>query len=230
MTDAKTLDDVLFAFHRTVTDVTPEVLKEWTTRYPEYADEIRAHAVEIADMELLASVRAHPLSIDADVVLESMQQLGGETPRVSIPANPQRDDDLLLYSYVAQQRPLYAALVFPKVESTPQMSAAAAMVGDDVDDYPSPDIQPTAGDAKAVRAIAVAVHDLFKKHQAEDLARIAALEAALIEVVKPQVKATYDDEGGVHWHAPGNIMAILDRLGLAHRLQGNPAQAEQVLP
>lgn len=58
--------------------------------------------------------------------------------------------------------------------------------------------------------------------------RMAALEAALIEVVQLQVKATYDDEGGVHWQAPGNIMAILDRLGLAHRVWGNQGEAEQV--
>ena len=35
----------------------------------------------------------------------------GEAPRISIPANSERDDDLLLHSYVAQQRRVENALV-----------------------------------------------------------------------------------------------------------------------
>lgn len=51
------LDEVIFQFHQAVDVVTPQILKEWTSRYPQYAKEIRSHAVEIADMELLASIR-----------------------------------------------------------------------------------------------------------------------------------------------------------------------------
>lgn len=77
MEDRWRRDEVLDAFHEAVDTVTPEVLKEWTTAFPEYADDFRAHAVEIADMELLASVRTKPLSNDAAAVMESIQELGG---------------------------------------------------------------------------------------------------------------------------------------------------------
>jgi hypothetical protein len=53
----ETLDEVIFRFHQAVDEVTPQILKEWTSRYPQFAREIRSHAVEIADMELLATVR-----------------------------------------------------------------------------------------------------------------------------------------------------------------------------
>ena len=53
----ETLDEVIFRFHQAVDEVTPQILKEWTSRYPQFAKEIRSHAVEIADMELLATVR-----------------------------------------------------------------------------------------------------------------------------------------------------------------------------
>lgn len=56
-TSSEELDEVIFKFHQAVDVVTPQILKEWTSRYPQYAKEIRSHAVEIADMELLASIR-----------------------------------------------------------------------------------------------------------------------------------------------------------------------------
>lgn len=56
-TSSEELDEVIFQFHQAVDVVTPKVLKEWTSRYPQYANEIRSHAIEIADMELLASIR-----------------------------------------------------------------------------------------------------------------------------------------------------------------------------
>jgi hypothetical protein len=56
-TSSEEIDEVLLQFHEAVDVVTPKVLKEWTNRYPQYANEIRRHAVEIADMELLASIR-----------------------------------------------------------------------------------------------------------------------------------------------------------------------------
>jgi hypothetical protein len=36
-------DDVLFAFHQTCDNATAEQVSEWTRRYPQYADDIRAH-------------------------------------------------------------------------------------------------------------------------------------------------------------------------------------------
>lgn len=56
-TSSEELDEVIFQFHQAVDVVTPQILKEWTSRYPQYAKEIRSHAAEIADMELLASIR-----------------------------------------------------------------------------------------------------------------------------------------------------------------------------
>ena len=37
-------DDVLFAFHQTCDNPTAEQVNEWTRRYPQFADDIRAHA------------------------------------------------------------------------------------------------------------------------------------------------------------------------------------------
>lgn len=51
---AEELDDVLFAFHRAAKPATPDLVAAWTRRYPHYADDIRAHAVEIVDMEFRA--------------------------------------------------------------------------------------------------------------------------------------------------------------------------------
>ncbi|SEO15641.1 hypothetical protein SAMN02799625_02587 [Methylobacterium sp. UNC300MFChir4.1] len=47
----KSLDEVLIQFHEAVEHVTPESVRAWTMAYPQYADEIRAHAVEKLDME-----------------------------------------------------------------------------------------------------------------------------------------------------------------------------------
>lgn len=38
------LDDVLFAFHQACLRPTAEEIIDWTTRYPQFADDIRAHA------------------------------------------------------------------------------------------------------------------------------------------------------------------------------------------
>ena len=38
-------DDVLLAFHQTCDNPTAEQVSEWTRQYPQYADDIRAHAV-----------------------------------------------------------------------------------------------------------------------------------------------------------------------------------------
>lgn len=48
------LDDVLFLFHQEVTEPTPEVVASWMRTYPEYASDIKAHAVEMLDMEARA--------------------------------------------------------------------------------------------------------------------------------------------------------------------------------
>ncbi|WP_019998658.1 hypothetical protein [Aureimonas ureilytica] len=80
----QTLDDVLFGFHQAADTVTPQLLSEWTARYPEFADEIRAHAVEIIDMELLAEIRS-PAPVAAPamsaVTLRSALQEAGTSLR-----------------------------------------------------------------------------------------------------------------------------------------------------
>jgi hypothetical protein len=48
-TKAMRRDEVLFAFHRDCTHPTAEQIIEWTQRYPEFADDIRAHAAIICD-------------------------------------------------------------------------------------------------------------------------------------------------------------------------------------
>jgi transcriptional regulator with XRE-family HTH domain len=55
MNRSANLDEVLFAFHRAVDFPTPQEVARWTKDYPQFADEIRAHAVEIIDMEAIAA-------------------------------------------------------------------------------------------------------------------------------------------------------------------------------
>ena len=55
MNRSATLDEVLFAFHQAVDIPSPQEVARWTKDYPQFADEIRAHAVEIIDMEALAA-------------------------------------------------------------------------------------------------------------------------------------------------------------------------------
>jgi hypothetical protein len=43
-TKAARRDEVLFAFHRECTSPTVDQIVDWTQRYPEFADDIRAHA------------------------------------------------------------------------------------------------------------------------------------------------------------------------------------------
>ena len=50
------LDDVLFRFHCEADTVTPDLVAHWTGRYPQFADDIRAHAVELVDMQHRAAV------------------------------------------------------------------------------------------------------------------------------------------------------------------------------
>lgn len=64
----KDLDDVLFQFHRAAEAVTPELVARWTGRYPQFADDIRAHAVEIVDMQQRAALAEEPLAADAVAV------------------------------------------------------------------------------------------------------------------------------------------------------------------
>jgi SOS regulatory protein LexA len=40
-------DEVLFAFHEACERPSPETILEWTTRYPEFADDIREHAEQL---------------------------------------------------------------------------------------------------------------------------------------------------------------------------------------
>lgn len=55
-------DEVLFAFHRECTRPTVDEIIDWTTRYPEFADEIRAHAAIMRDWA--ADVRSEAVEVD----------------------------------------------------------------------------------------------------------------------------------------------------------------------
>jgi len=69
-------DEVLLAFHQTCDNPTGEQVVEWTKRYPEFADDIRAHAAvradwasgpdehdEQPDESMLARGRSHALNL-----------------------------------------------------------------------------------------------------------------------------------------------------------------------
>lgn len=47
----RSLDAVLFRFHREVSAPTSEVVAAWLREYPEHASEIEAHAIEVLDVE-----------------------------------------------------------------------------------------------------------------------------------------------------------------------------------
>ncbi|WP_187273299.1 helix-turn-helix transcriptional regulator [Methylobacterium sp. WL19] len=72
------LDDVLFRFHQAAEPVTPELVGQWVGRYPHFADDIRAHAVEIVDMEFLAERDAGE---DAASAAEPVLPVAGTTLR-----------------------------------------------------------------------------------------------------------------------------------------------------
>lgn len=54
-------DEVLFAFHRYVTNPKPLDVSWWVRAFPQFAEDIRAHAVETIDMEQRAAAKADEL-------------------------------------------------------------------------------------------------------------------------------------------------------------------------
>ena len=65
--DERTLDAVLFRFHREVAAPTPAIVAAWSREYPEYASEIQAHAVEMLDLESCANAQVLDLeSLEAE--------------------------------------------------------------------------------------------------------------------------------------------------------------------
>jgi hypothetical protein len=66
-------DDVLFAFHRYVKNPTPFEVTWWARHFPQFAKDIREHAVEVIDMNFMAS-RVAPVGspvVTAGAVLKS---------------------------------------------------------------------------------------------------------------------------------------------------------------
>jgi hypothetical protein len=55
--EERSLDAVLFRFHREVSNPTPAIVAAWVRKYPEYASEIQAHAVELLDLESRADAK-----------------------------------------------------------------------------------------------------------------------------------------------------------------------------
>src|ERR1700692_1157368 len=80
--EERTLDSVLFRFHREVTKPTPEIVAAWSRAYPEYAADIQAHAVEMLDLESRAdakiadmeSLEAEARSAGINAVFEANQR------------------------------------------------------------------------------------------------------------------------------------------------------------
>jgi transcriptional regulator with XRE-family HTH domain len=91
MNSPSTLDEVIFEFHTAVDVPTPSDIAHWTDKYPQFADEIRAHAVEMIDMEALAA--GESLEMENAVVslrpvaATSVPTVGGRTLREVIRAN-----------------------------------------------------------------------------------------------------------------------------------------------
>lgn len=56
-----TKDEVLFAFHRYVTYPKPLDVAWWVKAFPQFADDIRFHAVEVIDMEQRAAAKDEEL-------------------------------------------------------------------------------------------------------------------------------------------------------------------------
>jgi hypothetical protein len=90
-------DEVLFAFHQTCDNPTAEQVAEWTRRYPQFADDIRAHAAVRAewasdsdehddqpDDSMLARGRSHALNL-----LHSARQESGAAQSISEKSWPQ---------------------------------------------------------------------------------------------------------------------------------------------
>lgn len=50
-------DEIIFGFHRYVKSPKPSDVSWWVRAFPQFADDIREHAVEIIDMEALATAR-----------------------------------------------------------------------------------------------------------------------------------------------------------------------------
>jgi hypothetical protein len=59
-------DEVLFAFHQASTRPTGELILDWIERYPEFADDIRAHAAVSRDW---AAREAEPIEEPSEVLL-----------------------------------------------------------------------------------------------------------------------------------------------------------------
>jgi hypothetical protein len=90
-------DEVLFALHQTCDNPTAEQVAEWTKRYPQFADDIRAHAAVRAewaadsdehddqpDESMLARGRSHALNL-----LHSARQESGAAQSISEKSWPQ---------------------------------------------------------------------------------------------------------------------------------------------
>jgi hypothetical protein len=65
--EERSLDTVLFRFHREVTKPTPEIVAAWSRDYPEYAADIEAHAVETLDLQSRVDAKVADLeSLEAE--------------------------------------------------------------------------------------------------------------------------------------------------------------------
>jgi SOS regulatory protein LexA len=95
----KSRDEVLFAFHEACERPLPEIILEWTMRYPQFADDIREHAEKLmawaaqenkldasADEALIT--RSWSRTLNAMYHAESEERATNQSSNPSIPAQP----------------------------------------------------------------------------------------------------------------------------------------------
>jgi hypothetical protein len=88
-TDAR--DEVLYAFHLACERPTAAQIIEWTTRYPQFADDIRAHAAIARDWEATRAVPA--LKPDANMLSRGQSRILNalHNAAVTVPAKAQTE-------------------------------------------------------------------------------------------------------------------------------------------
>jgi len=78
-----TQDEVLFAFHRYVDNPKPDDVGWWVKAFPQYADEIRAHAVEVIDMNFRVKCNEQDIATENLTLTSEVRRLEMEIRKLS---------------------------------------------------------------------------------------------------------------------------------------------------
>ena len=82
------LDEVLFAFHRACANPSADEIIAWTSRYPQFADDIRAHAAILKDWAARGNLPAdepHELMLTRARSRLSMRSTTPKSPSDRVP-------------------------------------------------------------------------------------------------------------------------------------------------